>query len=66
MSTHISDPLLVAREGPVLTLTLHRPEKLNSFVILYFANEPSTRATLYSEPVFMVPLKTRPIASRPR
>jgi 2-(1,2-epoxy-1,2-dihydrophenyl)acetyl-CoA isomerase len=30
MSTHVSDPLLVAREGPVLTLTLHRPAKLNS------------------------------------
>jgi 2-(1,2-epoxy-1,2-dihydrophenyl)acetyl-CoA isomerase len=30
MSTHVSDPLQAAREGPVLTLTLHRPEKLNS------------------------------------
>jgi 2-(1,2-epoxy-1,2-dihydrophenyl)acetyl-CoA isomerase len=30
MSTTVSDPLLVAREGPVLTLTLRRPERLNS------------------------------------
>lgn len=30
MSAGTSDTLLAAREGPVLTLTLHRPEKLNS------------------------------------
>jgi 2-(1,2-epoxy-1,2-dihydrophenyl)acetyl-CoA isomerase len=33
MSTTITDPLLVAREGGVLTLTLHRPERLNSLDI---------------------------------
>jgi len=33
MSTTISTPLQVAREGGVLTLTLHRPDKLNSLDI---------------------------------
>jgi enoyl-CoA hydratase/carnithine racemase len=33
MSTTISAPLQVAREGGVLTLTLHRPDKLNSLDI---------------------------------
>jgi 2-(1,2-epoxy-1,2-dihydrophenyl)acetyl-CoA isomerase len=37
VSTTVSDPLLVARQGAVLTLTLHRPEKLNSLDISLLA-----------------------------
>jgi len=33
MSTTVSTPMLTARDGAVLTLTLHRPEKLNSLDI---------------------------------
>ena len=43
-----------------------RPSNEKSFVILTFCMDPSVLETATSCPFFSVPLKTRPIASRPR